>query len=152
MKLTYLALTLPLAFSAPVFLGADEHANQEDAGEHSEDSLHEQMEQLQQAMGKLRRAMRDESQLPAALEALTEMQTAIVLSKAQVPDSAKAIAEGDRARYVAGYRKMLIELCTKTLALESALIDRNKDAAKTLFREIRGMEETGHDKYQGEEQ
>ena len=64
----------------------------------------------------------------------------------------RAIPAAERPDYLKEYRKTMITLITRTLELEKALIEGDAAKAKELFRAVRAMEETGHDRFQGDEE
>ncbi|MEM7306484.1 MAG: hypothetical protein AAF682_07435 [Planctomycetota bacterium] len=137
------ALALPLAsFVAP------QEAGEEQAEEYY---LEDEMLNLEDHLGKLRRAIRDESKVAECLTAVAGMQDAVMKCKLLTPPRAADLPEDKRAAYVADYRKMLIGLLQDQLALEAALLDGDFDTAKELFKKIRAMEETGHERFMGEE-
>ena len=136
------ALAFPLAsFVAP-----------QDPGGHEESPLEEEMLTLEDNLGKLRRAIRDESKAAECLEAVAAMQQAVMKCKLMTPPRAADLPEDQRAAFVADYRKMLIGLLQDQLALETALLDGDFDTAKELFKKVRAMEETGHERFMGEEE
>lgn len=88
-----------------------------------------------------------------ALEALSKFQRGVISAKASTPGMASKIAEKQRADFLAGYRKMLVEALKLACDAELAILDgKYKEADEILKNKLMGLKKAGHDKYQEEEE
>jgi len=120
--------------------GGDEHADHHDA-------LEEDMETIEQSLGALRRAIRDEATFPAGLEALSKMEAATVRAKDQIPPMVADLPEAERAAFVRDYRKMMVEMLSAQLTCELALLDGDGESATEAFKALRAFEDDGHERF-----
>lgn len=130
-----LALAGLVAFAAP-------RADEGPIGTH--------MEVIEGAMKKLRRAVPDPEQRAACLELVVEIESAALEAKQGVPPMAEKLPEGERAAFGAAYRKEMVQLMTRVLELETALIDGEQEAIDTAYRKLRAMEDSGHERFTDE--
>lgn len=136
------ALPLPLLASFALPLTAPAAAYAAD-----ESPIAEQMEIISAGMKQLRRALREEGQQEQCLTILAEIEKAALYAKVLTPPMAESLPEGDRPKFVADFRKTMVELITKMLALETALIDGETEAITAAFQALRAMEDSGHERF-----
>jgi soluble cytochrome b562 len=120
---------------------------QEEGAEHAESPLETAMLTIEESLGALRRALRDEATHPDALAALATMEEATLRAKLLVPPMAAGVADPERAAFLRDYRRMLVDLLTAELACEAALLDGDADAAKQAFQRCRDLEDAGHERF-----
>ena len=109
--------------------------------------LAKQMEQIQDHLKKLRKTVKDAAANKDSLETLSKLQALTVSSKALVPAKAAARPEAERAKFVAGYRKDMAALLEHFCKIETAVLDNDNAKAEELFKQIKKLEDAGHEKY-----
>jgi len=148
-----LALVLILPFAAARARAAI--APQDGAGQASEPAadgpLQIAMETIEENLGRLRRALREDADVPEALAAVAAMQEATLRAKLLEPPHAAKVPEAERPAFLRDYRKLLIRLATAQLALETALLDGDLESARALFKEVRAFEDQGHERFTEED-
>ena len=117
------------------------------AQEEPADPLTEAMEAIEESLGRLRRALREDAQVEEGLAAVADMQAAALRAKLLAPPLLARAPEGERAGLLRDYRKLMIELVSSQLALETALLDGDLEAARELFKEVRAFEDRGHERF-----
>jgi hypothetical protein len=105
------------------------------------------MEDIEDCLGRLRRALRDDEQPAEALAAVASMEEATLRAKLLVPPLADKAPEAERAALVRDYRKLMVELMASQLALEAELLDGDLAGARERFKEVRAFEDTGHERF-----
>jgi hypothetical protein len=105
------------------------------------------MEVVEESLGRLRRALRDEGSLEEGLAAVAAMQEATLKAKLLEPPLAALRPEAERAAFVRDYRKMLVQMLEAELAVETALLDGDREAARTRFQALRAFEDQGHERF-----
>jgi hypothetical protein len=146
-------LLLTLALAVPLAALRDTRSvGQDPAQDHAEEAhedspLAEAMESIEQELGALRRAIRDEATYPDALAALARMQAATLTAKLLEPPMAADVPDADRAAFLRDYRKMMIDMLAMQLACETALLDGDAEAVTAGFKELRGFEDAGHERF-----
>ena len=105
------------------------------------------MEAIEENLGRLRRALRDDAQPAEALAAVAAMEEATLRAKVLVPPLADKAPEAERAALVRDYRKLMVELMASQLDLEAELLDGDLEGARERFKEVRAFEDTGHERF-----
>ena len=141
-----LLLILPLFLAVPL---TSSFQDTEEA--HEESPLEEQMLLIEDNLGILRRGLRDESKAAQCLEAVVAMQAATAKAKLLTPPMVTSLPEADQVAFATNFRKTMIALLTDQLALESAVLDGDFEAAKALFKKIHDQEESGHERFTEDE-
>lgn len=139
-----------LALSPALFAPPGGLVRQEAAPEHAQEPhspLSEAMEVVEESLGRLRRALRDEGSLEEGLAAVAAMQEATLKAKLLEPPLAALRPEAERAAFVRDYRKMLVQMLEAELAVETALLDGDREAARTRFQALRAFEDQGHERF-----
>ena len=113
--------------------------------------LHDRMESIEETLGKLRRTLRDENQRAESLKHIASLQEDTLACKLLVPESIEAAPKAAQSKMKSEYRRMMVDLLRFQLDLEAALLDGDADAVKSSFKKIRNMEDTGHERFNGEE-
>lgn len=151
--LLLLALSLPTAaaLARPRPALQDGGAGAQPAQGEPETPLKAAMEDLDESLGRLRRALRDDTQPAEALAAVAAMEEATLRAKGLVPPIAEQAPEAERAALVRDYRKLLVELMASQLALETELLDGDLEGARERFKEVRAFEDTGHERFTEED-
>ena len=112
--------------------------------------LAKQMEEMDDAQKSLRKSLKDPATNAASLETLTKLQQLTVTSKALTPAKAAQVPEGERAKFVAGYRKDMAGLLAAYAQIEVAILDGDNAKAEELFKGLKKIEDDGHEKYSDE--
>ena len=133
-----------LAFAAPFVRAAEEKK--------TKTGLDDQMENIDEAMSKLRRTIRKAELNNDSLKLLTDLQQAAVACKAMVPAKAAKLPESQRAPFIAAYRKDMAELVISLSQMEIAILNGDNTKAQDIYKQLKTMEDKGHDKYKEEEQ
>ena len=117
----------------PVMVAADEHDHgHEHAEGHEHDhgeSLHEQMEEMNDLFRQIRRQGRRDAQNADTIDKLHRLATFSLAAKDQLPPMIGDIPASERDALTATYRKIMNELVTHLLAAENALLDGDNASA-----------------------
>lgn len=114
--------------------------------------LHEHMEVIDEALGKLRRSLRDPARCDESLDHIVLMQEKSLACKGLLPRLITELPVEERAAMERDYRRVMVDFLIAQLELEAALLDGDPDAAKTAFKQVRSMEESGHERFTEEEE
>jgi soluble cytochrome b562 len=126
-------------------------AAQESPDEHEHTELEERMEEIESAVKRLRRSLRDDANRADSLALVVEMQRATLASKGLAPKRAATLEGEARARFEREYRRTMVDLLSAQLELEAALLDGDLEAAKAAFTRVRDFEDSGHERFSEEE-
>ena len=125
--------------------GAEEPKKTEVKVQKSE--LNNEMEDMDEAMKKLRRSIRKVEQNEASLKLLTEIQLKAVNSKAMIPTKTAKMPEADRAKFVLAYRKEMAAVIIDLCQMEQALLDGDNAKAQEIYKAIGEREDKDHDQF-----
>lgn len=109
-----------------------------------------QMEQMDDEMKKLRKSLRDPATNADSLDTLTKLQQLTVTAKALTPTKAAEMPEPEKAKFVAAYRKDMAGLLAAYAQIEVAVLDGDNEKAEALFKDLKKIEDDGHEKYSDE--
>jgi translation initiation factor 2B subunit (eIF-2B alpha/beta/delta family) len=137
-------LALPLA-SVSHRAMADEPKKTEEKVKKSE--LNNQMEDMDDAMKKLRRSIRKADQNEASLKLLAEIQEKAVACKSMTPTKTEKLPEADRAKFVLAYRKEMAAVIIDLCQMEQALLDGDNAKAQEIYKAIGVREDKDHDQF-----
>ena len=112
--------------------------------------LAKQMEVMQDAQKELRKSIKSAEGNATSLAALDKMQQATIASKALVPAKAVKMPEGEKAKFVAAYRKDMAALLAHLVQIEVAVLDGDNAKAEELFKGLKKIEDEGHEKFSEE--
>lgn len=140
-------LSLPLA---PLVRRAA--ADEPKKAEVKKSELHSSMEDVDDAMKKLRRTIRKPDQNAESLKLVSEIQTLMVAGKAMVPTKTEKLPEADRAKFVAEYRKEMAGVIIQLCNLETALLDGDNAKAQEIYKAITEREDKDHDQFMQKEE
>jgi len=140
-------LVLVTLASAPLMLSAMQHEPKPSA---EGGGLEDSMQILQSDTKKLDKAL-DKGELETVVKLAVEMEKAVWDAKTKTPEKADAITDAkEKAAFVLGFRKQLIQLEKALLDMEAAALDGKADDAKKLYNEtIKPMKKDGHARYKG---
>lgn len=145
----FLLLLLPLCTRSNAAAETQPAAFVQDA-EHADDEeseLIKQMTIVNDATKKLRRSIRDEAKNSETLALLDLISTAAIASKAETPAMTATLPEADRDAFVKAYRNEMISFVRLVLNIEEALLAGEQEKAQSLFKELRGSEDPGHERF-----
>ena len=151
MKISTPALSGVLALitlaAAPLMLSAMQHEPKPAA---EGGSLEDSMQMLQSNTKKLDKAL-DKGDLETVAKLAVEMEKAVWDAKTKSPEKADAITDAkEKAAFVLGFRKQLIQLEKALLDMETAALDGKADDAKKIYNDtIKPMKKEGHARYKG---
>ncbi len=109
--------------------------------------LHHQMEQIDTGMKKLRRTLRKKESNPESLEWITKIEEAAIACKQMTPSRATTLPSDQQAQFVISYRKQMVQLIGTMVKMESALLDDDNAKAQEAYKQLKDMEDEGHDKF-----
>ena len=109
------------------------------------------MEGIEDAIKHLRRSLRDPANLERSLELVVTLQTETFACKALTPSMAVDVPEPERAAFITAYRRTIVDFLDAELELEAALLDGDADATSAAFARVRGLEDTGHERFTRDE-
>jgi hypothetical protein len=142
---TATVFALPLAsLSRRAFADEPKKATEEKV---TKSELNNQMEDMDDAMKKLRRMIRKAEQNPASLKLLQEIQTKAVACKEMIPTRAAKVSEADRPKFVLAYRKEMAAVIIDLLQMEQALLDGDNAKAQEIYKAIGEREDKDHDQF-----
>ena len=116
----------------------------------SDTPLAQQMERIDDAMHKLKRAVRDPAQKDVCLTEVTNAQQACLAAKLLTPKMAPTVPEAERAAFVRDYRKGVVALLVEFTNLELALLDGATEKAVATYKKLESMEDEGHNRFTNE--
>ena len=114
--------------------------------------LHSSMEDIDEAMKKLRRTIRKPDQNAESLKLISDIQTMMVAGKAMVPTKTEKLPEADRAKFVADYRKEMAGVIVQLCNLETAILDGDNAKAQEIYKAITEREDKDHDQFMQKEE
>ena len=112
--------------------------------------LAQQMERIDDALHKLKRAVRDPAQKELCLTEITNAQQACLASKLLAPKMTPSLPEAERATFVRDYRKGIAALLIEFTNLEVAVLDGETEKAVALHKKLESMEDEGHNRFTNE--
>jgi hypothetical protein len=116
--------------------------------EHDETPLAEAMNRVGDALGDLRRSVRDPEATEASLASVLICQEASLFSKTQTPAMAAGVPEGERPAFVKAYRLEMIRFERALLDLEQALLEgKDVESLRELYKGLKGMEDPAHERF-----
>jgi hypothetical protein len=107
--------------------------------------LHGHMEDIDDLLKKLRKTCRKAESNEESLKLITEIQELMVKSKALTPTKAAKIPEGERAKFVADYRKEMAGTIMQFCEMERAILDGDNGKAQEIYKAIVEREDKDHD-------
>ena len=135
------AIVMSFAISAPLVRAADDKTK-------GDTPLEDEMIAANVAMKKLKTQITDASKNASSLQLIWEMQKHFVAAKGMEP--ARTKKESDKAKFVADYRKAMVNLMSEMLKMETAVLDNKNDEAAAILKNIGKVKADGHDKFQEE--
>ena len=109
--------------------------------------LNSEMEDMDEAMKKLRRSIRKAEQNEASLKLLAEIQQKAVSSKGMIPTKTAKVPEADRAKFVLAYRREMAAVIIDLCQMEQALLDGDNAKAQEIYKAIGTREDKDHDQF-----
>lgn len=151
----FLPLMVIVSFGALICLGAWfspalATASQDESAV-AETEMDRQMEIIEEGLKKLRRSLRKEEKNAESLEWIAKIQDASLKSKLETPKMAVKIPEDQRAKFVADYRKEMAVVVIRMCEMEIAVLDGDLDKAQGLYKQLKSLEDSGHEKFLEEE-
>jgi len=118
-----------------------------------ESPLHEPMETMNAAMRFFAKTGANAENRDKALEWIAKFQSSVVTCKVMTPQTASAVPDAERAVFVTGFRRMMVDVLAASCRLEKALLDGRYDEANQIAREeLKALKAAGHEKYEGEDE
>lgn len=112
--------------------------------------LNDHMEAIGDAMGSLRRSVRDPEQDASTLELITKMQTHVLAAKQMVPTKLAELPEAERTALVKKYRASMSDLLAEMCVAERLVLEgRNADAFESV-KKLNSMKMQGHEAFKVE--
>ena len=142
------ATTLFLASLSLFVLSALAGSAAQDATSQEPTALARQMERIEEALGGLRRSVRDPEKREESLAAVLVCQEALVACKREVPAMTGRVPEGERESFLRDYRLELIRLERALLDLEEGLLQgKDVETLRDLYKAIKGLEDPAHERF-----
>jgi hypothetical protein len=120
---------------------------QESRSQSDDTPLMKEMEKLDAAMEFLKRSVRDPAQDEQSLEQVVLAQQASLASKQMMPRMAAHVPEPERAKFAAEYRKAMATTLAELAHLEVALLEGDRDKARSLWKKLDSMKDEGHNTF-----
>lgn len=149
--MNYLSFILCVLGVSAVITPASPPATAPAEGHVQKTELGRQMEEIDEAMKKLRRLLRKSEGAADSLEQISRMEKAAVAAKGMVPSKAASLPEADRPKFVAAYRKGMAAFVVEVCHMESAVIDGDAAKAQEIFKNLKTIEDEGHDHFMEDE-
>jgi hypothetical protein len=109
--------------------------------------LTKEMEKLEQAMEVLQRSVLDAAKDSTSLEQLVVAEQACLAAKQLTPKMAPRVAEAERPKFLAGYRKRMGTMLIELVKLEQAVLDGDREQARALWKKLDAMKDDGHNEF-----
>ena len=135
-------VVMSFAISAPLARAADK--------DKAASPLEDEMTAANTALKTLKAQITDASKNKESLKLIDEMQKHFVAAKGMEPARAKKVSEAERPKFLADYRKAMVNLMSEMLKLETAVVDGKNDEAGTILKNLNKIKSDGHDKFQEE--
>lgn len=120
-------------------------------GKAQKTELNDKMEEMDEALKKLRRTIRSPEQNKESLELITKIEQGALACKGMTPAKAATVPEAERAKFVNAYRKQMADLIVALCQMESAILDGSNDKAQEVYKNIKGIEDKGHEQFTQDE-
>jgi len=134
-------VVMSFAVSAPLARAADDK-------EKGATPLEDEMIAANKALKTLKTQITDASKNASSLQLIGEMEKHFLAAKEMEP--ARAKKETDKAKFLANYRKAMVNLMSEMLKLETAVVDGKNDEAAGILKNLNKVKSDGHDKFQEE--
>ncbi len=113
--------------------------------------LAQQMGGISKDFRSLRKIVNDPAQKDAAVGLVKDMEARATKAKDFEPEKTTSIAPGDRAEFLADYRKQMDGLIADFQKLEEAVTDGKTADASALLDKLQGDKREGHKKFNAED-
>lgn len=110
----------------------------------AETELEGKMDEMGGAFRKLRGLLKDPAKNAESIAVVRKIRTAAADAAKLTPAMTADLPEGERAKFVADYRKRMQDFVATLEKLEAALQANDNAAAAKLFEEIRDQQKAGH--------
>jgi len=134
-------VVMSFAISAPLARAAEDK-------EKGATPLEDEMIAANKALKTLKTQIADASKNASSLQLIGEMEKHFLAAKEMEP--ARAKKETDKTKFLANYRKAMVNLMSEMLKLEGAVVDGKNDEAGTILKNLAKIKSDGHDKFQEE--
>lgn len=145
MRILTVTLVLILASIGLFALAQPQVAAGEPAAAALDEDIGKHMSKINRTMRKVKRLLTDKANNAKNLENVALVQSEFLAVKLLVPGKVKKLEGAAKAKQLAVYRKLNIEVLEHLLALEKALLDDEMEKAKAEFGKVMALEEKGHD-------
>jgi hypothetical protein len=144
LKIAGLALVALFAVAAPLAPLCHRAAAEEKV---KKTELNSEMEDIDEAMKKLKRTLRKADQNAESLKLIAEVEQKMILGKSMTPLKTEKIPEADRAKFVAAYRKEMAGTIIDLLQMEQAVLDGDNSKAVEIWKSINDRSDKAHDQF-----
>lgn len=134
---------VPTAFAAPTEVALDARQDTQD----EELSLGRHMQRMKRHLRRLKRSWDKEDGGVAARADMANVWKHLSATKDMIPSRAAELPEAERAKFVDGYRVMMIDTLTKWLEVEKHYIKGDKAKAKEALDAFNATQTPGHKAY-----
>jgi soluble cytochrome b562 len=134
-------VVMSFAISAPLARAAEDK-------EKGASPLEDEMIAANKALKTLKTQITDASKNSSSLQLIAEMEKHFLAAKEMEP--ARAKKDANKAKFLADYRKAMVNLMSEMLKLESAVVDGKNDEAGAILKNLNKVKADGHDKFQEE--
>lgn len=136
---TLMAALLAVTFvAAPATLAAEKKGDSE---------LGKAMEDMGKALKAIKKNVKDPTKNEESLKLVAKCQQDALTSKGLLPAMLTKVPEADKAKTLAGYRKMMADTIAALCKLEGQLLDGKNDEAAETLKTLKTLEDDGHEKY-----
>ena len=140
-----LAIAMVFSFFAAMTLCKVQVARAEEKVKKTE--LNNAMEEMDDAMKKLKRTIRKAETNKESLKLISEIQKQSLLSKDMTPTKTDKLPEADREKFVKAYRKEMAAVIVDLCQMEQAILDGDNAKAQEIYKALVEREDKGHDQF-----
>ncbi|MDB5297773.1 MAG: hypothetical protein JWO31_3756 [Phycisphaerales bacterium] len=141
---TLTAALLGLALvAAPTTARAADKEKKKDA----DTPLAKAMEELGDTYKALKKTVKDPAKKEETIKLIDKAYQASVTSKLYAPTMLAKVPEADKAKTLDGYRKMMAGVIAEFAKLEQQVLDGKNDEAAETLKNLKQLEDDGHEKY-----
>lgn len=95
----------------------------------------------------MKKIIKDPAKNAETLALIDKSLAAALVSKQHMPKVVEKAPEAEKAKLIAGYRKMMAEVIAAYCKLEIEIVEGKNEAASETLKTLKDLEEKGHEVY-----